>query len=1024
MHVLSFHRPAIRAALRGCGALLEREAPLAVLTREDAISMAKALVEYVFIQALAVTDRIAALNALRTAVERYGQTLLDADIDLLEFVIASVDGEKDPRCLLHAFGAMRAVLELYARQKEDTIASGRLEESCDEAFDVLSCYFPVSFTPPSNDPHGITREQIARQLESTLAAVPLFSPLVIPLITNKLSSTLRTAKMDALSLLESCAASYGFRGLQEHYLTIWMALKHEILGDYAEEGKWQVDGFERANEDDVTTAAVVSLTRCTRAFEADDLGFVKLVLQDQGLQDTVQCIASPGTDALTFRRSVRLVQGYVRVLGGLAAADGKSSQLVATELFPKLLDMTADAISTSRYLAWVTLWCILSAMAYGKDESCHEAIIRSPSMCPPLIRRVIDAAVSQLATNGTDRSTGAEKGEGYIVGDISTLWQVRNPSDCDDALRMGWLQMSCLQAIFSSAFTAAISIAADGGDVAINALEALLAMALSPASPPSLADLAASTLANVAAGPLVATVQRVILPRLVERVSNRDPGLRRPSLAVLQRLQVMGDAYHVEVMATLDETTQLYLLKVAAEPDGVPESCEILQDVLKTAADLMHEYLMAEREDRVSEACFAQMALHTFETVCGLDPSQSRQDTKNLTGCLAALTDPLSRTILYGAQVMPESGQEGLAGTAAAVCLNHGFDTTRNEFIDLMIAAACALLLSMRQGPASRLFKAHGTNLLAALVDQALSGRTIAAVTLQSLINKLDDDSGVEAAAESVIERVLSRTTPDTLGVLRNASVLLAGTIRALAVRGHQATDRLIQYIVNNRSVRWEDSVTVIGDVISQRSPNDLDAAYAIMRPGMLWRQRTYMVAAKAIESALNEANAASESSTTIDTAPWLRLTYAYLLAAAPQAVLRADAERALPALAMCLSASITGGGTPVLNESQRTHILGRLLRAVCELLDTDVGRLHIQRSLNMLIPVILQSAAYAPAMGVREAALECLVLLSKLPYTALHPYKKDVVRTAGIATDDRKRSVRTIAVRCREAWTASDRTS
>ena len=67
----------------------------------------------------------------------------------------------------------------------------KLEEQSEELCDVLSCYFPIAFTPPPDDPHGITREALQDALQTTLACVPQFSHHVMPLILEKLASSLR-----------------------------------------------------------------------------------------------------------------------------------------------------------------------------------------------------------------------------------------------------------------------------------------------------------------------------------------------------------------------------------------------------------------------------------------------------------------------------------------------------------------------------------------------------------------------------------------------------------------------------------------------------------------------------------------------------------------------------------------------------------------------------------------------------------------------------------------------------------------
>ncbi len=89
-------------------------------------------------------------------------------------------------------------------------AQESLQANCEELFDVVACYFPISFTPPPNNVHGITREDLAGALQTTLTCTTLFTPLFIPMLVEKLSSTLRSG-FCVLAKLPSTASSKDVR---------------------------------------------------------------------------------------------------------------------------------------------------------------------------------------------------------------------------------------------------------------------------------------------------------------------------------------------------------------------------------------------------------------------------------------------------------------------------------------------------------------------------------------------------------------------------------------------------------------------------------------------------------------------------------------------------------------------------------------------------------------------------------------------------------------------------------------------
>lgn len=66
-----------------------------------------------------------------------------------------------------------------------------LDANKEELFDVIACYFPISFSPPPNNVHGITRQDLAAALQDALTCTPLFASLFIPMLLEKLSSNLR-----------------------------------------------------------------------------------------------------------------------------------------------------------------------------------------------------------------------------------------------------------------------------------------------------------------------------------------------------------------------------------------------------------------------------------------------------------------------------------------------------------------------------------------------------------------------------------------------------------------------------------------------------------------------------------------------------------------------------------------------------------------------------------------------------------------------------------------------------------------
>ncbi|KAI2556849.1 MMS19 homolog, cytosolic iron-sulfur assembly component, partial [Homo sapiens] len=112
-----------------------------------AVSVLKAIFQEVHVQSLPQVDRHTVYNIITNFMRTREEELKSLGADFTFGFIQVMDGEKDPRNLLVAF---RIVHDLISRDYS-------LGPFVEELFEVTSCYFPIDFTPPPNDPHGIQR---------------------------------------------------------------------------------------------------------------------------------------------------------------------------------------------------------------------------------------------------------------------------------------------------------------------------------------------------------------------------------------------------------------------------------------------------------------------------------------------------------------------------------------------------------------------------------------------------------------------------------------------------------------------------------------------------------------------------------------------------------------------------------------------------------------------------------------------------------------------------------------------------
>lgn len=98
--------------------------------------------------------------------------------------IQAMDGERDPRNLVIAFKTLKLMTRLLDVSK-----------CIEDLFELLWCYFPITFKPPPNDPYAITTEELKRHLRECIAATPYFSKFAMPSLQEKLEHPSDTVKV-------------------------------------------------------------------------------------------------------------------------------------------------------------------------------------------------------------------------------------------------------------------------------------------------------------------------------------------------------------------------------------------------------------------------------------------------------------------------------------------------------------------------------------------------------------------------------------------------------------------------------------------------------------------------------------------------------------------------------------------------------------------------------------------------------------------------------------------------------------
>ncbi|XP_074964385.1 MMS19 nucleotide excision repair protein homolog [Phalacrocorax aristotelis] len=380
---LQDHHLVIPSVLQGLRALSMCE----VLSPGLAVSVLKAIFQEVHVQSLLQLDRHTVYSIITNFMGTREEELKGLGADFTFGFIQVMDGEKDPRNLLVAF---QIVHDLITKN----YALGPFVE---ELFEVTSCYFPIDFTPPPNDPHGIQREDLILSLRAVLASTPQFAEFLLPLLIEKMDSDLQSAKLDSLQTLTACCAVYGQKELQEFLPSLWSSLRREV--------------FQTASEkvEAECLAALHALSAClSRSVLSSDTEDLLASFLSSILQDCRHHLCEP---------DMKLVWPSAKLLQAAAGASLRAYHCVTRSVLPLLLEQYTKHPQSSqrRTILEMLLGFLELQQKWGDMEEEDESsllLLRAP-VCSVVFSALTDASV-QLQLVGIRALTVLGSLQGFL----------------------------------------------------------------------------------------------------------------------------------------------------------------------------------------------------------------------------------------------------------------------------------------------------------------------------------------------------------------------------------------------------------------------------------------------------------------------------------------------------------------------------------------------------------------------------------------------------------------------------------
>ena len=181
------------------------------------------------------TTRFMVLTLVDALMSGYRDSLKAMGDKFITGLADMIGGEKDPRNLMIVFSVMKVVLvefDIVRHTEVESHPSKDPVEGTDEMklmFDIVYCYFPITFRPPPDDPYKITAQDLKVRLRDCIASTHYFAGQVFPALIEKLDSTSLNVKLDVLQTMAACALSYGPTTISAQSSQLWGAVKFEIL---------------------------------------------------------------------------------------------------------------------------------------------------------------------------------------------------------------------------------------------------------------------------------------------------------------------------------------------------------------------------------------------------------------------------------------------------------------------------------------------------------------------------------------------------------------------------------------------------------------------------------------------------------------------------------------------------------------------------------------------------------------------------------------------------------------------------
>ncbi|CAN1285941.1 MMS19 nucleotide excision repair protein homolog [Linum perenne] len=1020
---------ALRGALVGCLALMRRNS-CGVVNADDAVMVAKSYIKCLQVQSLAQHDRKLSFELLECLLERHPHVVTSVpDFDFVYKICEDIDGEKDPQCLMLTFH----IVELLV--KAHPVSSGPVSNDISELFNILSCYFPIHFThvslnstscalaQPKAEDGNVGKDDLSTALMMAFSATPLFEPFVVPLLLEKLSSSLPSAKVDSLKFLNYCAQKYGRDRMAKHAIAIWSSLKDTIYTTKPESPlSFTTESLDSqdAKENKIFTEAFGLLEKII-SLDEDNGSFVSLIIGDDDINTVFNTVSSYNSYEETSieNKQKLLVIGHILYVS--AKSSISSCKRIVECFLPRLLEdleLSLDRASP----------CFNSNSNVLSRKTTFGSLYLSIELlkaCRDLGMNKEDLAWKIDSQNG-NWCRLLQCLCGPLSGTLSSiLVKYKNGPENDVYLHLAVRGLEVLALLPEVCLLIPDSTFED-------ILVKLVSIVVEDSSNILLWRLALKALVHIATfihksdePDKQMRYMNIVVEKFVPLVSSIEFNLPFPlKLEALSHVGRSNRKYMLRILLQLEEVISTSLIAVYVEGN---------LSVAKTTCQLLEcyssEMIPWMQTNEGSEEALLKFVLNIWKTIEDAMPLTVTVNDKEL-------LDAMIKVMKLSVACCSVDSQNVIVDKAySAVSTITSFPlkvkelketqvvdklSNRDELVLALFASVIIGLHPQAQVPNLRAI-AHLFSVL------LFKDNVTAAQAYGSLVNKLNpkskttDDLGM-FTIEQAMDVVLSK---ESLASFEQAIAELAWIGKGLLMRGHERVKDVVMVLLkclldyaNSSSLPLkQDSSDISYEV--KVSPSVAESAadafqilisdsdlclnrkfHAIVRP--LYKQRFFSTMRPILESLIVE----SKSSFT---RRFLYRAFVHVISDTPLVAILNDAGK--------LVSLLVDGISSLSKDASDKDVLYSLLLVLSGILTDNSGQEAVLENAHILVNCLVDLITYPHRMLVRETAIQCLTAMSQLPYAKIYPRRVQVLQAVSKALDDAKRVVRQEAVKCRQAW-------